>query len=45
MRAHLGEEADALISAGQQADLDAAVELGLDTLRQLRGADTGAAET
>jgi len=45
MRAHLGEEADALISAGQQADLDAAVELGLDSLRQLRSADTRRAET
>ena len=44
MRAHLGEEADALISAGQQADLDAAVELGLDTLRQLQGADNSGAE-
>ncbi len=38
MRAHLGEEADALIQAGRDDDLAAAVELGLTALRQLQDA-------
>ena len=39
MRAHLGPEADTLISSGREDDLAAAVELGLTTLRRLQGAD------
>ena len=41
MRAHLGPEVDALISAGREDDLTAAVALGLATLRQLQGTDVG----
>ena len=37
LRAHLGDEADALIGAGRGDDFAAAVELGLTTLEQLRG--------
>ncbi len=43
IRAHLGEEGDALIAAGRQDDLGTAVELGLDTLRHLPGGSATAA--
>lgn len=39
VQAQLGDEVEALIQAGRDADLAAAVELGLAALRSLRGAD------
>lgn len=45
LRAHLGDEAEALMSVGRQDDVAVAIKRGLDTLRRLRGAATGSAET